>query len=413
MSSKLPIFESPFDSYKATEVLGEGGAGRVYAATGSNGNDIAVKCLAPERINSDRLKRFKNEINFCQKQQHNNIVRIVDAGVVYLREVKCPFYVMPRYSGTLKDYAKILKKEQILQVFSQILDGIEAAHLSGVWHRDIKPENILWDNKTNLVALADFGIAHFEEEEIYTAIETKVASRMANFQYSSPEQRIRGAHVDHRADIFSLGLILNELFTGHIPQGTGYQRIGTVAQELEYLDEIIESMLRQQPEDRPNSIQEIKKELIVRKNAFVALQRFEESKKLVVYESEPPEFEEIAITSLDYDRGALTLNLNRNTPSGWAQEFQSPRGGHSSILGYGPERFNIQGNRITIGVCEDEKFIQQLVDYAKGYVAAANKGYILQTQEQAEREASRTRKKYEQQVAEANLRKNIMSKVKL
>jgi serine/threonine protein kinase len=212
-------FETPFNSYNTTNVIGEGGAGRVYEVLNLDGEAFALKCLASERVTSERLKRFKNEITFCQRQDHANIVKVIDIGEVIIKGVKCPFYVMRRYTGTLRNYIDARKSEQALQVFSQLLDGIEVAHFSKVWHRDVKPENILWDSKTNSFVLSDFGIAHFEEEAIYTAIDTKVNSRMANFLYSAPEQRVRGKQVDHRADIFSLGLILNELFTGEIPQG--------------------------------------------------------------------------------------------------------------------------------------------------------------------------------------------------
>ena len=413
MVSKLPKFETPFESYQATKVLGEGGAGRVYEAVNKTGESFAIKCLAPERITTERQKRFKNEIIFCQNQTHTNIVCVIDTGVIYINDVKCPFYVMPKYAGTLRTYMKSIKPESVLTVFSQILDGTEAAHLLNVCHRDLKPENILWDDDNNQVVITDFGIAHFEEEEIYTAVETKVTARMANFQYSAPEQRTRGAKVDHRADIFSLGLLLNELFTGEIPHGTGYTRIADVSPNQGYLDNIVEAMIQQNPEKRLSSILEVKKELIGHKNAFIALQRLEESKKKIVPTSEPPEFEDIFITGLDYENGVLCLFLNRNIPPGWAQEFQYPRSGHSSILGYGPESFQISGNRASIGIRENENTIQQVVNHAKDYVSAANRGYVQQLQAQAAQEEERLRERYKKEVAEAEARKNILSRIKL
>jgi serine/threonine protein kinase len=80
--------------------------------------------------------------------------------------------------------------------FSQLLDGVEAAHLQQVVHRDLKPENVLHDTKSDQLTVADFGIAQFEEEELYTLIETTPNRRLANFQYAAPEQRNRGAAVD-------------------------------------------------------------------------------------------------------------------------------------------------------------------------------------------------------------------------
>lgn len=413
MAKKLPVFESPFERYSGTNILGEGGAGRVYEATSSTGDVVAVKCLAPDRISSDRRKRFKNEIGFCQKQEHNNIVRLLDIGVFFIKEVKCPFYVMPRYSGTLRTHMDDLQPNDALPAFVQILDGIEAAHLSGVWHRDIKPENVLWNESDNNLVVADFGIAHFEEDEILTAVETKIAARMGNFQYSAPEQRVRGARVDHRADIFSLGLLLNELFTGEIPQGSGYKRIDEVSPQHAYLDGIVESMIQQNPENRPGSISEIKRELIGKKNAFVSMQHLDDISKKVVSAVEPPEFEELSITGLDYENDTLALELSRQIPPGWAEEFRNPRGGHSALMGYGPESFHVQGKKATIRVSENEKIIQEIVNHAKNYVAAANRGYVQKISEQAREEEKRKRKQYEAEVAAAEKKSNILTNVKL
>jgi serine/threonine protein kinase len=413
MATKLPLFETPFESYRATKIIGEGGAGRVYEVVNSSGETLALKCLAPERVTLERLKRFKNEIDFCKRQNHPNIIHVIDTGATTIKNIKCPFYVMKRYSGTLRTQMKSFKPEEALHAFAQILDGVEAAHLSGVWHRDLKPENVLWNESDKVLAVADFGIAHFEEEEIYTAVETNIAARMANFQYSAPEQRIRGERVDFCADIFALGLMLNELFTGEVPQGTGIKRIRDVNAEYGYLDDIVESMIQQKPQNRPNSIEAIKKELIGRKKTFIALQKYDEAKKQTVRSSEPPEFEPILPIEFDYANGVLTLKLSRNIPPGWTQEFQNPRGGHSYISGYGPENFQIRGNSLSINVSNNADFIQKIINNAKQYITAANSGYVEQLREQAARTEQQQRAELEKRVAEAELRKDILSKVKL
>jgi len=102
LAKKQLTFDTPFDTYTSLTVIGEGGAGRVYAVTNNAGETFALKCLAPERISSERLKRFKNEINFCQNHSHPNILKVIDTGVITMEEVKCPFYVMKRYAGTLR-----------------------------------------------------------------------------------------------------------------------------------------------------------------------------------------------------------------------------------------------------------------------------------------------------------------------
>jgi serine/threonine protein kinase len=112
------------------------------------------------------------------------------------------------------------------------------------------------------LAIADFGVARFAEEELYTLVETGKNTRLANFLYAAPEQRNREADVDQRADIYALGLILNEMFTREIPHGTGYKVIGSVAPQYAYLDDLVTQMLRQSPDDRPASIEVVKRELI-------------------------------------------------------------------------------------------------------------------------------------------------------
>ena len=333
MAKKALTFDTPFDSYQVTSVLGEGGAGRVYAVINSSGEMFALKCLSPGRVTSERLRRFKNEIGFCQRTSHKNILRIDDTGLAEVEGAKVPFYVMKRYEGTLRTRMVSLGANDVLHVFALILDGVEAAHLLNVWHRDIKPENVLCNNIGNELVIADFGIVHFEEEEIYTAVETKVASRMANFQYSAPEQRVRGTKIDHRADIFSLGLLLNEMFTREIPQGAGYKRIASVSPDNAYLDDLVELMIQQNPSNRPESIGEIKRELIGRKNRFIAEQKLDAKTKQVVVATAPAGFTPISIVALDYSNGTLSLALSDTPPPGWAQEFHHPRGGHSSIMG--------------------------------------------------------------------------------
>lgn len=411
--AKLPLFDTPFDTYQATEIIGEGGVGIVYGVTNSSGEEFALKRLSPERVTSERLKRFKNEIAFCQRLDHRNIVKVLDTGSTTIRGQKCPFYVMRRFTGTLRTHMHELQDETPLKAFAQLLDGVEAAHLSNVWHRDLKPENVLWANTDETLVIADFGIAHFEQEDIYTAVETKVASRMANFLYSAPEQRVRGATVDRRADIFSLGLILNELFTGEVPQGAGFKRVSEISSAHSYLDEIVDSMIQQSPDKRPSTIEVIKKDLIGHKNAFVALQGYDAAKKQIIPTTSIDNFEPLTLVNFDYSNGTLSLRLSGNVAPGWVQEFQHPRGGYTSLLGYGPEAFDIRGNVLRIQARQDERFIQQLVDHAKKYVAAANSGYAQQRREQAAAREREERAALEQKVKEAELRKSILSKVRL
>lgn len=126
MAKKSLIFESLFETYTSSGIIGEGGSGYVHSVASSAGDIFALKYLNPDRITSEKLKRFKNEIEFCQRNNHPNIVRLIDTGVILVKDTKCPFYVMKHYSGTLRACMQKLSKENALQMFSQILNGVEA-----------------------------------------------------------------------------------------------------------------------------------------------------------------------------------------------------------------------------------------------------------------------------------------------
>ena len=178
-----------------------------------------------------------------------------------MNDVEVPFYVMPVYPQTLRTLMdQETSPDLLLAIFLQILDGVEVAHAKGIWHRDLKPQNVLYDPTANRAVVTDFGIAHFAEGLLYTTIETSASDRLANFRYAAPEQQTNGI-VDQRADIYALGLILYEMFTGELLQGTSHRQIGSVHLHFGYLDSFVEKMSRQSPDDRPASIGDIKQTL--------------------------------------------------------------------------------------------------------------------------------------------------------
>jgi serine/threonine protein kinase len=206
---------------------------------------------------------------------------------------------------------------------------VEAAHLSRVIHRDLKPENVLVDDN-NICVVADFGIAHFEEEELVTAVETKANDRLANFLYAAPEQRVRNGNVTGRADLFALGLILNEMFTGQVIQGTGFRRIASVNPSASYLDGIVDRLVQNDPAARYASIDELKKDLLAARNVFVSRQALDAQAGQVVSRSAPGEVEPVTLMAADWEGGVLKLELNRAPEIGWVQRFKQPREGYSS-----------------------------------------------------------------------------------
>jgi serine/threonine protein kinase len=265
MPGPKKVFETARTTYTAQGVIGDGGAGIVYLVTDADGTEFALKCL--REPTSAKRKRFTNELFFCQQDVHENIVRVVDSGVFVDGEHILPFYVMRRYAGTLRKLMSAkLAPDQVLPLFDQILSGVEAAHLRGVYHRDLKPENILYDPAGKRLVVADFGIAHFGEDELLTAVETKNQERLANFIYAAPEQKIRDGRVDHRADIFALGLMVNEMFTAVVPLAARHPLIASISPSHGYLDQIVSRMILHSAADRYETITKIKEELVGRTN---------------------------------------------------------------------------------------------------------------------------------------------------
>jgi serine/threonine protein kinase len=247
-----------YETYTIRKQIGQGVNGFVYQVTNSSGAEFALKLLDPRTATEEKRKRFRNELGFCERNNHKNIITVVDRGLFE----NAPFYVMHCYGGSLRDLIRNpIEHQKVLPVFSQILDGVEAAHLQRVIHRDLKPENILFDQASETPVIADFGIAHFEEEDLLTAVETNDRGRLANFEYAAPEQCKRGQRVDHRADIYALGLILNEMFTGAVARGTNFKTITSIAPQYSYLDELVSQMLCNNPTDRPQTVGAVKRHL--------------------------------------------------------------------------------------------------------------------------------------------------------
>lgn len=262
MAKKKMTFETVVDTYTSFGVIGEGGSGRVYEVEASNGQRFALKMLNPEGVNTARRKRFTNELNFGRRVRHDNIVSVVDAGEVDANGVRVPFFVMPLYKKSLRSLlTDDTESRPLLHLFDGVFAGMQFAHDQVIWHRDLKPENILFDSNADRLVVADFGIAHFEEELLHTAVETRDTERLANFQYAAPEQRTRGAVVDHRSDIYAAGLILNELFTRTVPHGTGYRRVRDVDPSQPHIDDVVERMIRFDPGDRYASMEDVRRDL--------------------------------------------------------------------------------------------------------------------------------------------------------
>jgi len=199
--------------YQVLKELGRGGMGIVFQAHDKQLNEqVAIKILSPLLSNdSEALERLKREVSAARRVTHSNVIRIHD-----IAEINGLHYVSMEYFPgiNLKEHIKrtgALSLMQAYNIASQICDGLEAAHRQGVIHRDLKTQNIII-HPNNHIKIIDFGLARTSHMEGMTA----TGLIMGTPEYMAPEQ-VSGKKVDERADIYSLGIILYELFTGKVP----------------------------------------------------------------------------------------------------------------------------------------------------------------------------------------------------
>src|SRR5437016_4620488 len=217
----MPIaIGSRLGPYEIVSTLGAGGMGEVYRARDPRiGREVAIKVLPESLANdSDRLRRFEQEARATGTLNHPNLLVVFDFG----KHDNSPFIVSELLDGsTLRDLlgAGRLPLRKVLDYSVQIASGLAAAHEKGVVHRDLKPENI-FITRDDRVKLLDFGLAKLAIAEGSPKSKAETEQRgtspgmvVGTAGYMSPEQ-VRGAAVDHRSDIFSLGVVLYEMLTG-------------------------------------------------------------------------------------------------------------------------------------------------------------------------------------------------------
>jgi len=208
------------DRYHIQELLGVGGMGRVYVAEHvALGRKSAVKVINPSLANSaEAISRFNREAANASRINHPNVAQIYDFGesdgVLYLAME----YIEGETLSTTIERLGPMPVMRAANITMQVADSLAAAHMMGIVHRDLKPENIMIGRKhdgTDWVKVVDFGIAKTIESEMGQNV-TTVGVSLGTPEYMSPEQ-FAGEKLDHRTDIYSLGLVLFNMLTGQLP----------------------------------------------------------------------------------------------------------------------------------------------------------------------------------------------------
>jgi eukaryotic-like serine/threonine-protein kinase len=244
--------------YEVLEKLSEGGMGMIYKAHDTQLDRLAALKLLPHYLssNQDMKHRFIQEARAAASLDHPNVCAIYEVG-----EIGGQLYIaMPFYEGeTLKDKIEKgpLPVEEALEYAAQMTEGLAHAHEAGIVHRDIKPANIIVTARGR-VKILDFGIAKVADASL-----TKSGTLLGTVAYMSPQQA-RGEVVDHRTDLWSLGVVLYEMLTGRQPfkGDSSYALLHAIQYEEplsvtnlrpqvpESVDRIVRQLMRKEPESR-------------------------------------------------------------------------------------------------------------------------------------------------------------------
>ena len=247
-----------FPQLDILELLGQGGMGAVYKARQRQLDRlVALKILSPQLVQDAAFaERFVREARSLARLNHPRIISVYDFGKT---EAGLFYFIMELIDGT--DLRRVIQAGQLsppeaLTIVPQICEALQYAHDEGIVHRDIKPENILLDKKGR-VKIADFGLAKLlgRPASVYTL--TRAGQRMGTPHYMAPEQIEHPHQVDHRADIYSLGVVFYEMLTGELPLG----RFPPPSQKVYIdvrLDEVVLKTLEKEPQRRYQHASEVK-----------------------------------------------------------------------------------------------------------------------------------------------------------
>ena len=346
--------------YRLLRLLGEGGMGKVYLAVGNDRQNVAIKVLPPRKALEEEnvLQRFRREMELSQRCDHPNLARTLSVG----NDGDVHYMVMEYIAGkSLYDLVKSeragpLRVPDAARLFLKLVDGLEAAHKSGLIHRDIKPSNIMITPDGD-VKLLDMGLARALNDE--TGL-TRANTVLGTLDYASPEQLRDASKADVRSDLYSVGCTLYFALAGRAPFEGGDMINKIFRQRMEDPDlletqargvpasfaAIVRKLMSKKPEERHQSCAELRGDLArwtdpARVRAILGA----EADAARTFRPPPPELMEEDLRLLDADefasRDGISLrNLGAAEPS-MAPRHQAPMPPLTAIVRSVPNRDSI------------------------------------------------------------------------
>ena len=272
----VPYETFPRERYKALELIGEGGSGRVYRCLDRLlGNQVAIKLLLT--LSGDQVISFQKEARAGSVLQHEGLVSVRDFGVT---ASGAPYMVMDFVPGvSLDKYIEsvgTLTEGEAIDVFSKVADALGYAHQKGIFHRDMKTSNIivsLGENNETIANVIDFGVSTFSQEHTMLGSNTLTGTPA----YMPPDQA-SGLPFDARSEVYALGCVMFEALTGQVPFSGDTAlatigmhatrpapRLGDVVEDREFsekFEQIIKRCLEKSPDDRFQSMKTLHEALI-------------------------------------------------------------------------------------------------------------------------------------------------------
>ncbi len=261
-----------FPNLEIAELLGHGGMGAVYKARQTKLDRlVALKIIRPESADDPSFaERFNREARTLARLNHPNIVGVHDFGEVQIALAddhestpRTLYYFLMEYvdGANLRQVLQAgeLPAERALVIVPQLCEALQFAHDEGIIHRDIKPENILVDTKGQ-VKIADFGLAKLLSDDVADHNLTGTHQVMGTPRYMAPEQMEGARSVDHRADIYSLGVVFYEMLTGELPLGRFAPPSQKASVDVDW-DQIVMRALENEPRKRYQQASEVKTDI--------------------------------------------------------------------------------------------------------------------------------------------------------